>query len=288
LSVVPLPPYFHAMVGTCPFGLALCCPGSSFLVSSLLSFNIIRLPFRCFWTLMAMVCSHIYRIALRRSSCYESGWSLVTAAAMPHGDYLNRMAHTRVCCVHIYTYIHMHIYIYTLMWSAMLRALRLLLLYRHEQSPGNIIYTAGTATVTVPYSSIPARSLHAAGLLCSSCQLVWHRFNRRPGVSRPAHYQQRDFVFIGLWPLGFRAFGPVGFWVYGRWDFGPLASETGFLKFQRVRSSPKPNNAMSPFITITITSAVHRRPKAVGLWPSDCGQTVGFGCWSSVLGRLPL
>jgi hypothetical protein len=68
--------------------------------------------------------------------------------------------------------------------------------------------------------------------------------------------------------LGFRAFGPVGFWVYRRWDFGPLASETGNLKFQcEVRSRPKPNNATSP----SITSAVHRRPSAFGLWALAVG-----------------
>jgi len=99
------------------FETALCCLGSPFLVSSSHSFNILRLPFRCFWTRMAMVgmlCpdSHIHRIVLRLSLCYESGWSLVTAAAIPHGDYLNRMAHTHVCRVHIYTCIHIHIYIY--------------------------------------------------------------------------------------------------------------------------------------------------------------------------------
>ena len=82
------------------------------------------------------------------------------------------------------------------------------------------------------------------GLPCSSCQCVWYRFNCRPGVPRPAHYQQRDFVLtlmpVGLWPFrGFRAYGPVGFWVYGRWDFGSLAFETGHLKFLcEVRSSP--------------------------------------------------
>ena len=124
------------LVGTCPFGLALCCPGSSFLVSSSHSFNIIRLPFRCFWTLMAMVCSHMCRIALRRSSCYESGWSLVTAAAMPHGDYLNRMAHTHVFCVHIYTHTHIHVHVHV--WTAMLCASRLLLVCRCEQPPGDV------------------------------------------------------------------------------------------------------------------------------------------------------
>ena len=123
------------------FETVLCCLGSPFLFSSSHSFNIIRLPFCCFWTRMAMVgmlCqdSHIYRIALRRSLCYESGWSLVTAAAIPHGDYLNRMAHTHVFCVHIYTYIHIHIRIHV--WTAILCASRLLLVYRYEQSPGNM------------------------------------------------------------------------------------------------------------------------------------------------------
>ena len=123
------------------FETALGCLGSPFLVSSSHSFNIIRLPFRCFWTRMAMVgmlCpdSHIYRIALRRSLCYESGWSLVTAAAIPHGDYLNRMAHTYVYCLHIYTYIHIHIYIH--MWTAVLCASRylLLILYGNVTVPG--------------------------------------------------------------------------------------------------------------------------------------------------------
>jgi hypothetical protein len=67
----------------------------------------------------------------------------------------------------------------------------------------------------------------------------------------------------------------VGFWVYGRLDFGPLAFETGNLKFQcEVRSSPKPNNAMSPFIT----SAVHRRPKAFGLWALAVGVLCLAAC----------
>ena len=105
------------------FETVICCLGSPFLFSSSHSFNIIRLLFRCFWTRMAMVgvlCpdSHIYRIALRRSLCYEGGWSLVTAAAIPHGAYLNRMAHTHICCVHIYAYIHIYIYLH--MWTALL------------------------------------------------------------------------------------------------------------------------------------------------------------------------
>ena len=55
----------------------------------------------------------------------------------------------------------------------------------------------------------------------------------------------------------------MGFWVYGRWDFGPLAFETGNLKLQcKVRSSPKPNNARPPFVS----SAVHHRPPVFGLW----------------------
>ena len=67
----------------------------------------------------------------------------------------------------------------------------------------------------------------------------------------------------------------MGFWVYGRWVFGPLAFETGDLKFQReVRSSPKPNNAMPPFIS----SAVHRKPKAFGLWALAVGVLCLAAC----------
>ena len=81
------------------------------------------------------------------------------------------------------------------------------------------------------------------------------------------------FGISGFGPVGFS----VGFWVYGRWDVGPLAFETGNLKFQcKVRSSPKPNNAMPPL------HLQRRAPKAEGL------RAVGFGCWRSVLGRLPL
>lgn len=149
------------------FETALCCLCSLFLVSSSHSFNIIRLPFRCFWNRMAMVgmlCpdSHIY---LRRSLCYESRWSLVTAAAIPHGYYLNRMAHKHVCCVHIYTYIHLHICMH--MWTAILCASRLLLLYSTGTSNPRVLYRRTGAV----YGIIQARNLHAVGILCSSCQL---------------------------------------------------------------------------------------------------------------------
>ena len=104
------------------------CPLLSWLILSCLFFAFVQhnqAPFSLFLDPDGNGCavsdSHIYRIALRRSLCYESGWSLVTAAAIPHGDYLNRMAHTHVCCVHIYTCIHIHIYIH--MWTATLCAL---------------------------------------------------------------------------------------------------------------------------------------------------------------------
>jgi hypothetical protein len=122
------------------FETALCCLGSPFLVSSSHSSNTIRLPFRCFWTRMAMVgmlCpdSHMH---LRRSLCHESGWSLATAAAMPHGDYLNRMAHTHVCCVHVCTCTHTRVC--THMWTATLCASRLLLLHSAGASNPRVLH----------------------------------------------------------------------------------------------------------------------------------------------------
>ena len=189
---------------------------------------------------------------------------------------MNRVAHVYVYCARIYTYAYIFIYIYIYAWSAIC-ALRLLLLYRYEQSPGNIIPPVQLQLQS--YSITHVQSLHAVGLLCSSCLLVWHRINRRPRVSRPACYQQRDFALIGLWPLGFRAFGPVGFWVYGRWDFWPLASETGNLKFKcEVRSSPKAKQCHVPL------DHQRRAPKANGLRPSDCGLwLLEFCAWPPAL-----
>jgi len=132
-------------------------------------------------------------------------------------------------------------------------------------------------------------------------------------VSRPAYYVLSTAGLcvntVGLWPLGFRAFGPVGFWVCGRWDFGPLAFETGNLKFQcEVRSSPEPNNAMSPSSPAPCTEG--RRASNRGLWLFEfCawppalliistsvlgsrlkfnGSAAAFGFWLWVFGPLGL
>ena len=140
------------------------CPLLSYLipfVSSSHSFNTIRLPVRYFWTLMAMVnvlCpdSHTHRIALRRSLWHESGWSLATAAAMPHGDYLNRMAHTHAHCVHVYTYTYVDCDIMCLMIIIII-----------STAPARAIpryYTAATAAVTVQCSIVQVRSSHAVGV----------------------------------------------------------------------------------------------------------------------------
>ena len=108
--------------------------------------------------------SHTHRIALRRSSWHESGWSLVTAAATPHGDYLNRMAHTHAHCVHVYTCIHTHIYIHAHVDCDIMCLMIIIIMSTAPVRAIPRCYTAAAAAVTAQCSVVQVRSSHVVGV----------------------------------------------------------------------------------------------------------------------------
>ena len=156
--------------------------------------------------------SHMHR--MRWCLRCESEWSLAIAATMPHGDYINHMAHMYVYCAHTYVYIHTHT------WTAMCAL-------RSRASTG--CRAAATATVTASHSIvlIQVRSLHAVGLLCSSnpsrvetsafggwtfffCCYDAAAAPYSVNMNRPSAFEFLGFwayEILGLRPLGFRSFG---------------------------------------------------------------------------------
>jgi hypothetical protein len=91
-----------------------CAEGSGSKGSYVYVFYGLFIPFRNLSQEVGGICGLYLFFYLHLSCCswFECEWSLVTAAATRHGDYLNRMARVHACCEFIYTHTYIFIYIY--------------------------------------------------------------------------------------------------------------------------------------------------------------------------------